>query len=218
MFTFFRYLLIFLFGCSGILFAQTKKEVYSKNIPYSDEDVGVIFPAQISSFSKTEVRKKNNPMYGTVIRYAGNLGGCSADIYLYSLKMEPALISAKEFEEHAYEVAAKNIMRLPTLSPTLEAVEELAHFDLFVNDKKTGLRKTFHFTISGGDYISEMVLFPCYARIIKLRLSYPEGLVSAGKDAEEFIKHITSLFFQKKKVDFRKSAGSALPIEEKKSK
>ena len=46
---------------------------------YLDEETGVILPARIGAFRKTEVVRNFNPLIGTVIRYADS-DGCSADI------------------------------------------------------------------------------------------------------------------------------------------
>ena len=48
---------------------------------FVDKDTMLVFPAQVDTFQKVRVRKNENPVFGTVVRYENEAGTC-ADVYI----------------------------------------------------------------------------------------------------------------------------------------
>ena len=48
---------------------------------FVDKDTLMVFPAQVDTFQKVRVRKNENPVFGTVVRYENETGSC-ADVYI----------------------------------------------------------------------------------------------------------------------------------------
>ena len=48
---------------------------------FVDKDTLLVFPAQVDTFQKVRVRKNENPVFGTVVRYENEAGTC-ADVYI----------------------------------------------------------------------------------------------------------------------------------------
>ena len=48
---------------------------------FVDKDTMLVFPAQVDTFQKVRVRKNENPVFGTVVRYENEDGTC-ADVYI----------------------------------------------------------------------------------------------------------------------------------------
>jgi len=171
-----------------------------KNIPYSDENTGVVFPSKIGPFSKTTVRKNNNPLYGTLIRYSGSFG-TSADIYIYSLTAVPGEVSMKNAEEH-YEQVKNNILMLSSKSSALEQITLEEEYNLQADQRDAGKRAVFLFQMDGENFNSELVILPYGDRIVKLRITSPSESSAARKAVGEFLQTICDSFFKGRTVRF----------------
>ena len=66
---------------------------------FVDKDTRLVFPAQIDTFQKVRVRKNENPVFGTVVRYENESGAC-ADVYIYSLDTDATPVRRDMFEKH----------------------------------------------------------------------------------------------------------------------
>lgn len=172
----------------------------SKSIPYSDETTGVVFPAKIGPFVKIEVRKNNNPFFGTLVRYSGSFG-TSADIYIYSLTATPAEVSLKSALEH-YGQVKDGIMALATKAPGMEQITLEEEYSLLSGKQEAGRRAVFHFDMDGEGFTSELVIFPYGDRIVKFRITSPTDSTAAGKAAAEFLRTLTDSFFKGNPVQF----------------
>ncbi len=171
-----------------------------KSIPYSDETTGVVFPAKIGLFMKIEVRKNNNPFFGTIIRYAGTFG-TSADIYIYSLSATPAEVSLKSALEH-YEQVKNSILGLSTRAAGLEQVSLEEEYSLQSGKQEVGRRAVFRFEMDGENFTSELVIFPYGDRVIKFRITSPTESTAARKAAGEFLRTVCDSFFKENAVRF----------------
>ncbi len=175
-----------------------------KGEPYFDEATGVEFPAELGSLFKTQVVKNNNPFYGTVVRYAGDSGLC-ADVYLYTLGQEP---DADALKAH-FQGALKVIANLPSAGGPVKTVSQIKESSVDMGPKGEFhcWRADFSFVaVGGGRFDSEMLLFPFRGRLVKIRVSRPDG----SKDvADSFERELTSLF-----AHAAKRPQARLPVED----
>ncbi|MEG2199939.1 MAG: hypothetical protein RRY25_06630, partial [Anaerovorax sp.] len=157
-----------------------------KNTPYADDSTGTVFPAKIGSFSKTTVSKHLNPYYGTVVRYANDFGA-SADVYIYALDLKNEHLSRNQWIAH-YDEVKKNIPHLTGGSVPLGETVPVAEADLNLSEKSRkalsrestliGKRCRFAFAIGEDQFYSELVIFSSGTKIIKLRVTYPQEMLS----------------------------------------
>ncbi len=172
----------------------------SKSIPFSDETTGVVFPAKIGLFTKIEVRKNNNPFFGTLIRYSGTFG-TSADIYIYSLTATPAEVSLKSAMEHFAQVK-ESIMALASKAPGLGQITLEEEYILQSGNQEVGRRAVFRFDMDGEEFTSELIIFPYGDRVVKFRITSPTESTAAGKAAAEFLRTVTDSFFKGSAVQY----------------
>ena len=193
-------LLITLFSCFAI--AADEPRELPRDTPFSDENTGIVFPPELGNFHKTEIRISSNPLVGTQIRYDGNLVGCCATIYIYSLTEKPAVITQDEFLKH-FEKARQTILNLETLSSRVKEPESIRKRQ--ISDKNNpAYRESFHLTIDGQEiYYSELLMILCGDRIVKLRVTVPDAQKEAKADCNGFIREICRLFYRNQPADFR---------------
>ena len=165
-----------------------------KDVPYSDENTGVVFPPVLGAFRKTEIRINSNPVVGTRIQYSGDRLGCTADIFIYSLGERPEQITPSEFIRH-YEKLRNGILNLKTLSRKIEEVESAGQWKAAGRKDETIWRELFYIRTDGEEtYHSELVLIRCGDRIVKLRISVPASQKDAVEEAKLFILGFIQLF------------------------
>ena len=195
----------------GVLVPVLGKEPQElpKNLAYSDIKTGVVFPARLGKFHKTEIRLNSNAVVGTTIRYEGDRLGCAAHVYIYALSERPQPISREEFMEHWEKVRAAVLNPDPKAGRVeeSESVQKLAYSR---NNREYAMREVFSIrTKGGGTYYSELLLLPCGDQAVKLRITVPKAEKAAIMDVKEFIREFCRLFFTAKPAEFKPSTEPA---------
>lgn len=191
-------IMTFLSVCDGN--AQEKIKMPS-NVSYCDEDTGVVFRPAISVFRKTMVCKNTNPVYGTNISYAGPHASCTADIYIYALNTEPAVISQKEFQNHCKEIL-RQIFTQTRQKHEIINFELKNEFQMTENKKILAYLAKFTFMLDEENYFSCLLMLPCGNRIIKVRITMPSESPESIRQADEFIAAVCKLYIKKNKAVF----------------
>ena len=196
-----RALVLLLLFC-GLSAVSAEPQVLPKNMPYSDENTGMVFPAKLGAFQKTEIRIGSNPAVGTRIEYSGSRRGCTATIYIYALDETPQVISKEEFEHH-YRQVRRSVLNLKQLSRKVEEVESVQCSRCIGPDSNPVLREQFLFRTAGEeDYHSELLLILCGDRILKLRITVPNSEKIAVQECGKFVERFCRLFFRNKPAVF----------------
>lgn len=177
-------------------FAKTAKTVLPQQVPFSDENTGVVFPTALGAFRKTEIRINSNPVIGTRIQYSGNRMGCIADIYIYALSERSEQITESEFREH-YRNLREAVLELKKHSSRIEEVESAGQWQFSPGKNNVVWRELFHIRTDGEEtYHSEMVLIHRGDRVVKLRIAVPSSQKEAVEEAKQFIIGFLKLFFK----------------------
>ena len=193
---FLLFLMLILTG--GFHSAEAAPTVIPQNVPYSDENTGVVFPPSLGAFRKTEIRINGNPVIGTRIQYVGNRIGCSSDIYIYATEESPVVISEQEFQDHCMQVR-RTILNLALLSKKIEETESLRQWRIQNPENISARRESFQIRTDGEEtYHSDLVMILCGDRIVKLRITVPAAEKEALREAEIFIQEFCKLFFKNK--------------------
>ena len=134
---------------------------------FVDKDTLLVFPAQIDSFQKVRVRKNENPVFGTVVRYENELGTC-ADVYIYSLDTGAKPVQQEMYEKHCLETD-QGILDLSAQNPKIKVsrLEAPAH-----NAPKCGY-ETFYRIQNGSTQMDSVLYLALYkGKLVKVRISY----------------------------------------------
>ncbi len=186
--------IIFLIALTLFLAAGAAPTSIPKDVPYSDENTGVVFPPALGAFRKTEVRVNSNPVIGTRMQYSGDRLGCAADIFIYSLGERPEQITESEFQRH-YNELRDGILNLKSISPKIEEVESAGEWTIPEEKRKIVRRELFYIRTDGEEtYRSELVLIRCGDRIVKLRIFVPASQKEAVHESDDFIRRFAKLF------------------------
>ncbi|MBO4632977.1 MAG: hypothetical protein J5858_13730 [Lentisphaeria bacterium] len=189
------FLLLFLLLAGSMCNLPADQKELPKDIPFSDENTGVVFPPQLGSFQKTEIRINPNPVLGTRIQYAGTRIGCSAAVYIYALSEKPELISLPEFRQH-YAQTRQAILNLKSITRRVEEIESVSQSELADKKIYQALRESFSLRTDGEEtYHSELLLILCGDRVVKLRITVPAAQKEALRESDLFIKEFCKLFF-----------------------
>ena len=143
---------------------------------FIDKDTRLVFQAQIDTFQKVRVRKNENPVFGTVVRYENELGSC-ADVYIYSLDTAAKPVPQETFEKHCKETD-QGIMNLPAQNPKIK-VERL---DAAGREVPEGGFEAFYRIQNGSTLMDSVLYLALYkGKLIKVRISYsPEDNEEPG--------------------------------------
>ena len=215
-------ILIAVFAAAGIIicFAAGKTEKTQAKAPvpvtvrqlpenasYSIPALGITFPPVLAGYKKDSVTENANPVYGTVIRYAGETGEY-ADIYLYTDDTGSSPIReenlVREYEKTVNAIlkgsAAGNEKKQEEFLPVKESISSVKKEILKQSGGRPSLYKcSFHCQIGDSAYESMLVTGLLsspgettaekknYARYFKLRLTRPSGVSTGEADAERFI-------------------------------
>lgn len=180
-----------------------------KDLAYSDVKTGVVFPARLGKFHKTEIRLNSNAVVGTVIRYQGDRLGCAADVYIYAFSETPRPISREEFMEH-WEKVRSAVLNPDPKTGRVEESESVQKLTYSRNQREYAMREVFSIrTKGGGTYYSELLLLPCGDQAVKLRITVPKAEKAAVMDAKDFIREFCRLFFTAKPAEFKPAAETA---------
>jgi len=204
-----RFLLLTMLLCGLVPVLGDEPQELPKDLAYSDVKTGVVFPARLGKFHKTEIRLNSNAVVGTIIRYEGDRIGCAAHVYIYALSEKPHSISREEFMEHWEKV------RAAVLNPKarVEEAESVQKLEFSRNDREYAMREVFSIlTKGGGTYYSELLLLPCGDQAVKLRITVPKAEKAAVMEAKDFIREFCKLFFPAKPAEFKPAAETASPV------
>ena len=197
-----RCLLLFLVLAGMMHDLPADRKELPKDVPFSDENTGAVFPPRLGSFQKTEIRVNPNPVLGIRIQYAGTRIGCSAAVYIYALSEKPELISLPEFRKH-YEQVRRAILNLKSITRRVEETEPVLQSELAGMKNNQALRESFYLRTDGEEtYYSELLLILCGDRIIKLRITVPAAQKDAIREADLFVGEFCKLFFNNRPAVF----------------
>lgn len=141
---------------------------------FVDKDTRLVFPAQVDTFQKVRVRKNENPVFGTVVRYENELGSC-ADVYIYSLDTAAKPVPQELFEKHCRETD-RGIMNLSKQNPKIK----VEHLDADGRKAPEGGFEAFYRIQNGSTLMDSVLYLALYkGKLIKVRISY------SPEDSEE---------------------------------
>ena len=135
---------------------------------FVDKDTGLEFPAIVDTFQKVRVRKNENPVFGTVVRYENEAGTC-ADVYIYSLDTGAKAVRQDMFEKHCRETD-EGILKMSENNRNIKSVNHIE-----VPERKapeTGFEA--HYSIRNGTVQMDSILYLALYRgkLVKVRVTY----------------------------------------------
>lgn len=167
---------------------------------FVDRDTLLVFPAQIDTFQKVRVRKNENPVFGTVVRYENEDGTC-ADVYIYSLDTGAKPVQRDLYEKHCRETD-QGILEMPAQNPKITSV---THIEA-PGRKAPGDGYESHYRIRNGATEMDSVLYLALYRgkLIKIRISYTSGDTDEVQHASLFIDAVAAMLNKGKAEDEQK--------------
>ena len=190
-----RFARILLFGLTGILCLRGVLPAAAQDIfrrpakeAFVDKDTLLVFPAQVDTFQKVRVRKNENPVFGTVVRYENELGSC-ADVYIYSLDTGAKQVRRDTFEKHCQETD-RGILDLPAQNPKIT----VKHLDIPERKAPAGGFEA-HYRIMNGSTPMDSVLYLALfkGKLIKIRISYSPEDKDESTHAGLFIDFVAAM-------------------------
>jgi len=160
----------------GLLAAAATQGIFRRPAmeAFVDKDTLLVFPAQVDTFQKVRVRKNENPVFGTVVRYENEVGSC-ADVYIYSLDTGAKPVQRDMFEKHCQETD-QGILNLSEQNPKINAV----HLDVSGRKAPEGAYEAFYRIRNGSTQMDSVLYLALYkGKLIKVRISY------SPEDADE---------------------------------
>ena len=160
---------------------------------FIDKDTKLVFPAIVDTFQKVRVRKNENPVFGTVVRYENEAGTC-ADVYIYSLDTGAKEVRADEFEKH-FQETDQGILKLAQQNSRIKSVSRLE-----APDRKTpGPGREARYRIDSLPDPMDSVLYLALYRgkLVKLRVSYAPDDKDEAVHAGLFIDAISAMLVEK---------------------
>ena len=160
---------------------------------FIDKDTKLVFPAIIDTFQKVRVRKNENPVFGTVVRYENESGTC-ADVYIYSLDTGAKEVRADDFEKHFLETD-QGILKLAEQNSRIKAVSRLE-----TPDRKTpGPGREARYRIESlPDPMDSILYLALYrGKLVKLRVSYAPDDKDEAEHAGLFIEAVAAMLVEK---------------------
>lgn len=134
---------------------------------FVDKDTLLVFPAQIDTFQKVRVRKNENPVFGTVVRYENELGTC-ADVYIYSLDTGAKPVQQDMYVKHCLETD-QGILGLSAQNPKIK----VARLEAPARNAPEGGYETFYRIQNGSTQMDSVLFLALYkGKLIKVRISY----------------------------------------------
>ena len=155
---------------------------------FVDKDTLLVFPAQVDTFQKVRVRKNENPVFGTVVRYENELGSC-ADVYIYSLDTGAKPVRRDMFEKHCRETD-HDILELSVQNPKI-SVDRIG-----APERKTSPEGfEAHYRIHNGSTQMDSVLYLALykGKLIKVRISYSPEDKDEPAHSRLFIDFVAAL-------------------------
>ena len=191
-----RFSRILLFGLAGLFLClrgvppAAAQDIFRRPAmeAFVDKDTLLVFPAQVDTFQKVRVRKNENPVFGTVVRYENESGAC-ADVYIYSLDTGAKPVRRDAFDKHCRETD-QGILDLPAQNPKitvehLDAPERKAPADGF----------EAHYRIRNGSTPMDSVLYLALykGKLVKVRISFSPEDKDEPVHAGLFIDFVAAL-------------------------
>ena len=165
---------------------------------FVDKDTLLVFPAQVDTFQKVRVRKNENPVFGTVVRYENELGSC-ADVYIYSLDTAAKPVPQETFEKHCKETDL-GIMNLSAQNPKIK-VERL---DAAGRKAPEGGFEAFYRIQNGSTQMDSVLYLSLYkGKLIKVRISYSPEDNEEPVHAGFFIDTVAAMLNKEKAASAR---------------
>ena len=176
---------------------------------FIDKDTKLVFPAIIDTFQKVRVRKNENPVFGTVVRYENESGTC-ADVYIYSLDTGAKAVRQDDFEKH-FQETDEGILKLSEQNAKIKSVSRLEK----PGRKTPGAGREALYRIDSVPAPMDSVLYLALYRgkLVKVRVSYsPDDAEEAGH-ADKFVDAVAAMLVEKpqetKRPDQTPGIGSA---------
>lgn len=176
---------------------------------FVDKDTGLEFPAIVDTFQKVRVRKNENPVFGTVVRYENEAGTC-ADVYIYSLDTGAKAVRQDMFEKHCKETD-EGILGLSTNNRNIKSVKHIE-----VPGRKapeTGFEA--HYSIQNGTVEMDSVLYLALYRgkLVKVRVTYFPEDADEKRHACLFVDTVFAMLNRNNKAQDTRKPVSDTPQE-----
>jgi hypothetical protein len=190
------------FLCFCGAFAAEAQDVFFRPAmeAFVDKDTLLVFPAQIDTFQKVRVRKNENPVFGTVVRYENELGTC-ADVYIYSLDTGAKPVLRDMYEKHCRETE-QDILKMPERNPKIASV---AHAE--TPGRKApgnGYEALFRIQFETTRLDSILYLALYEGKLVKVRISYSPEDIDESVQAYRFVDFVAAMMDRKKNTDAKK--------------
>ena len=177
---------------------------------FVDKDTGLEFPAIVDTFQKVRVRKNENPVFGTVVRYENEAGTC-ADVYIYSLDTGAKAVRQDMFEKHCRETD-EGILKLSENNRNIKSVKHIEA----PGRKAPETDFEAHYSILNGSVQMDSVLYLALYRgkLVKVRVTYFPEDADEKQHACLFVDAVSAMMNRTRAEDTRKPASDA-PQEKK---
>lgn len=160
---------------------------------FVDKDTRLVFPAQVDTFQKVRVRKNENPVFGTVVRYENELGSC-ADVYIYSLDTAAKPVPQETFEKHCRETD-QGILDLSKQNPKIK----VEHLDAAGRKAPEGGFEAYYRIQNGSTQMDSVLYLALYkGKLIKVRISYSPEDSEEPAHAALFIDAVAAMLNKEK--------------------
>lgn len=192
----------------GVLAAEAQDVFFRPAMEaFVDKDTLLVFPAQVETFQKVRVRKNENPVFGTVVRYENELGTC-ADVYIYSLDTGAKPVQREMFEKHCRETE-QDILKMPERNPKITSV---SHAET-PGRKAPGNGYEALFRIQYGAAQMDSILYLALyeGKLVKVRISYSPEDADESDQSFRFVDFIAAMMDKEKAADVKKSEVQTQP-------
>ena len=168
---------------------------------FVDKDTLLVFPAQVDTFLKVRVRKNENPVFGTVVRYENEVGSC-ADVYIYSLDTGAKPVQQDMFEAHCRETD-EGILKMPEQNPKIVSV---THVEVSGRKAPEGGYESHYRILSGATPMDSVLYLALYhGKLVKVRISYSPDDSDEAAHACLFVDAIAAMMNREKTSEAQKS-------------
>lgn len=193
---------IFAGAAAGILcfcgtFAAEAQDIFMRPAmeAFVDKDTMLVFPAQVDTFQKVRVRKNENPVFGTVVRYENESGTC-ADVYIYSLDTGAKPVQQDMYEKHCRETDL-GILSLSDQNPKITLV---ARIDAPGRKAPAGGFEALYRIQNGSTPMDSVMYLALYkGKLVKVRISYSPDDKDESVQAYRFIDFVAAMMENKDK-------------------
>jgi len=176
---------------------------------FVDKDTLLVFPAQIDTFQKVRVRKNENPVFGTVVRYENELGSC-ADVYIYSLDTAAKPVQQDAYEKHCLETD-QGILNLSAQNPKIK----VEHLEAPGRKTPEGGYEMFYRIQNGSTQMDSVLYLALYkGKLVKVRISYSPEDTEEPVHADLFIDAVAAMMNREKPASAKKPEAEAVPRQD----